>query len=73
MLTDRQSLIGSGIVLMSFVLFGIIGILDNIFIAGPIFIGFLVIVVNLFITKRIPEAVELEQLKKTEEIPSDKA
>ena len=64
MLTDSQSLIGSGIVLMSFVLFGIIGVLENPFIAGPIIIGFIVIVVNLFITKRIPE--DEEKLLETE-------
>ena len=63
MLTDKQSLIGSGIVLMSFVLFGILGILDNMFISGPIVIGFIVIIINLFITKRIPEAEEKKRLE----------
>ena len=70
MLTDKQSLIGSGIVLMSFVLFGILGVLDKIFIAGPIVIGFLVIVVNLFKTKRIPEAEEKTR-KEREEASSE--
>ena len=68
MLTDNQSLVLSGIVLMAFVLFGIIGILDNIFIAALIVIGFLTIVVNLFTTKRVPEAEE--KLKQEEETSS---
>ncbi|QRM89935.1 hypothetical protein FG167_12070 [Lacinutrix sp. WUR7] len=71
MLTDNQSILLCGIVIVSFVFFGMLDILDNIFIACPIIIVFLVIVINLIVTKRIPEAEELEQIKKAEETPSE--
>jgi hypothetical protein len=71
MLTDNQSILLCGIVIVSFVFFGMLDILDTIFIIGPIIIGFLVIVINLIVTKRIPEAEELEQIKKAEETPSE--
>lgn len=71
MLSDRQSILICGIVILSFVFFGILDILDTVFIAGPIVIGFLVVVVNLIVTKRIPEAEELEQIKKAKETASE--
>ncbi|MBQ0786523.1 MAG: hypothetical protein KBT69_03420 [Oceanihabitans sp.] len=71
MLTDSQSIFICGIVILSFVFFGILDILDTIFIAGPIVIGFLVVVVNLIVTKRIPEAEELEQIRKAKETASE--
>ncbi len=71
MLKDNQSILICGIVTLSFVFFGILDILDTIFIAGPIVIGFLVVVVNLIVTKRIPEAEELEQIKKAKETASE--
>jgi len=71
MLKDSQSILICGIVTLSFVFFGILDILDTIFIAGPIVIGFLVVVVNLIVTKRIPEAEELEQIKKAKETASE--
>ena len=71
MLSDRQSILICGIVILSFVFFGILDIVDTVFIAGPIVIGFLVVVVNLIVTKRIPEAEELEQIKKAKETASE--
>ena len=71
MLTDNQSILLCGIVIVSFVFFGMLDILDTIFIIGPIIIGFLVIVINLIVTKRIPEAQELKEIKKAEETPSE--
>lgn len=71
MLKDSQSILICGIVILSFVFFGVLDILDNIFIAGLIVIGFLAIVVNLIVTKRIPEAEELEQIKKAKETASE--
>ncbi|WP_152975510.1 hypothetical protein [Lacinutrix himadriensis] len=71
MLTDNQSILLCGIVMVSFVFFGMLDVLDNIFIAGPIIIGFLVVVINLIVTKRIPEAEELEEIKKAKETASE--
>ncbi|WP_452229436.1 MULTISPECIES: hypothetical protein [unclassified Lacinutrix] len=71
MLTDNQSLTLCGIVIMSFVLFGMLDVLDSIFIITPIIIGFLAVIINVIITKRIPEAEELEQIKKAKEIASE--
>ena len=71
MLTDNQSLFLCGIVIASFIFFGMLDVLDTIFIAGPIFIGFLAVIINVIITKRIPEAEELEQIKKAKEITSE--
>jgi len=71
MLTDSQSIFICGIVMLFFIFFGVLDILDTIFIVGPIVIGFLVVVVNLIVTKRIPEAEELEQIRKAKETASE--
>jgi len=61
MFTDRQSLLLSGFVLIGFVITAVLGIFDNIFVAGILIIVFLLIIVNLFTTKRIPEAEENQE------------
>ncbi|MBU2938862.1 hypothetical protein KO494_04830 [Lacinutrix sp. C3R15] len=65
MLTDKQSLLIIGIFTFFFVFFGILGILENIFIAAPMLIGFFTLIINLIITKRVSEEEEnkLEEKK----------
>ncbi len=63
MLTDRQSLVLSGIIVAGFVFTGLLDILDNIIIVIVLVIPFLIIVINLFTTKRISEAEEKQQLE----------
>jgi len=55
MLTDRQSIFLCIIVVVGFVVFGILNMLDHIYIAIPIIVIFMIIIINLFVTKRVPE------------------
>jgi inner membrane protein involved in colicin E2 resistance len=52
MLTDKQSLLLCALTVIGFVVFGILNILDLIYISGPIILIFIIIIVNLFMTKR---------------------
>jgi len=67
MLTDRQSIILCIIVVVSFVICGILNILNEIYIAIPIIVVFMVIVINLFVTKRIPDIEEEQAIIKQED------
>ena len=63
MLTDKQSLILSGIIVAGFVITGLLDILDNVIVIIVLVVPFIIIVINLFTTKRIPEADEEQQIK----------
>jgi len=70
MLTDKQSILLIGIFTFLFVFFGILDILENIFIATPMVIGYLTIIINLILTERVSEEEEntlQEQKISTEE------
>jgi len=70
MLTDKQSILLIGIFTFLFVFFGILDILENIFIAAPMVIGYLTIIINLILTERVSEEEEntlQEQKISTEE------
>ena len=52
MLTDKQSLILCAIIIVGFVTSGILNIFDNYFISGILLLLFLVVLINLVVTKR---------------------
>ena len=55
MLTDKQSLILCTIVVVGFVVSGILNVFDNLLISGTILILFLIVIVNLLVTKKTSE------------------
>ncbi|MFD2824066.1 hypothetical protein ACFS5M_10310 [Lacinutrix iliipiscaria] len=55
MLTDRQSIFLCTLVVVGFVVFGILNILERLYIAIPIMSLFGLIIINLLITKRHPK------------------
>ncbi|MDX1279121.1 hypothetical protein [Oceanihabitans sediminis] len=61
MLTDKQSLLLCGAIFSAFVIFGILDILSNYFLSSLLVIGFLLVIVNLIITKRTPEEEDIEE------------
>lgn len=67
MLTDRQSIILCIVVVLSFVIGGILNILDKIYIAIPILIIFLIIIINLLVTKKAPDLKEEQTIIKQED------
>jgi len=67
MLTDRQSIFLCAIVVVGFVVFGILNMLDHIYIAIPIIVIFMIIIINLFVTKRVPEVEEEHDVIKHED------
>ena len=67
MLTDRQSIFLCIIVVVGFVVFGILNMLDQIYIAIPIIVIFMIIIINLFVTKRDPEVEEEQDIIKQED------
>ncbi len=52
MLTDRQSIFLCTLSVVSFVVFGILNMLHELYISIPIIVIFSIIVINLLITKR---------------------
>ncbi len=67
MLTDRQSIFLCIIAIVGFVVFGILNMLDHIYIAIPIIVIFMIIIINLFVTKRDPEVEEEQDIIKQED------
>ena len=61
MLTDRQSIFLCIIAIVGFVVFGILNMLDHIYIAIPIIVIFMIIIINLFVTKRAPEVEDEDE------------
>jgi hypothetical protein len=67
MLTDRQSIVLCIVVVASFVVCGILNILNKIYITIPIIVIFMIIVINLFATKRMPDIEEEQAVIKQED------
>jgi Sec-independent protein secretion pathway component TatC len=67
MLTDKQSIFLCIIVVVGFVVSGIFNILDEIYITIPIITIFLIIIINLFVTKRVREVEEEQDTIKQKE------
>jgi len=62
MFTDRQSIFLCTLVVVAFVVFGILNILERLYIAIPIISIFGLILLNLLITKRHPKTEESQDV-----------
>lgn len=56
MLTDKQSLIICAVVALGFSACGIIGILDNYAVIGVLTVGFLIVLINMFMVLQNKES-----------------